>query len=104
MFQLLPREVVPTLAIPNQESKAVSQRPLESLFAIKNVEIGVSILAVEMYSFDDGVLDHSDEARQTHGIEAVAGETEAQADIGLGVGDGEAVGERCGQSQGVRDV
>ena len=82
----------------HSEMEAVAQRPSEPLHAFNDVGAGEGVLAVPLDPFDDEVLDQGDEAAQAHGVEMVAGETETEAEVDLGVGDGETVGQWCGQS------
>ena len=77
--------------------EAIAQRPSEPLLLENDVETRKGILAESVDASGDLVLDDCYEPAQADGVEAMADEAEAQTEIGFGVGDGEAIGERYGQ-------
>ena len=86
----------------NLEMKAIAQRPSEPLLLGHDVETRKGIFTVSVDASGNLVLDGGYKPAKADGIEAMADEPEAKAEIGFGVGDEEAVGERCGQGFIVR--
>ena len=82
-----------TLDAPDVEIKAVAERPSEILDTMENVDTRPGVLAVPGDAFGNGVLGDGDEADHVTWFDVAAGEPEAEAEVHLGVGDEEAVGE-----------
>ena len=69
----------------NLEMEAIAQRPSEPLLLGHDVETRKGILAVSVDASGNLVLDDGDEPAQADGIEAMADQAEAKAEICFGV-------------------